>query len=100
MTDYTINGKVVRKIQITLPDGKVVTIIPHDEVVPVDEILLPIRSKPGEFPHDLRPIGQRGIDEVFIVADEQEKDHTVNYAPKGEANPQPLIRIHGERANG
>lgn len=100
MTDYTINGNVVQKIQITLPDGKVVTIIPHDEDVHEDEILLPIRSQSGEFTHDLNIIGRRGIDNVFLAVDEPQKDHIVGYTPKGEGNPQPLIHIHGERANG
>lgn len=100
MTDYTINGNVVREIKITMPDGKVITIIPHDEIVQKEIILFPMRSKSGEFTHDLGIIGRRGIDNVFLVVDEQEKDHTVGYVPKGEGNRQTLIHIHGERASG
>lgn len=98
MTNYTINGDVVQRIEIMV-DGKRITIIPHDFVAEEDIILFPQGGKGGEFTHDMPIIGHREQNNIYLVTGSSE-NHDVNYSPNGEGDPKPLIRIRGERASG
>lgn len=95
MTNFTINGDVAKKIEITLPDGKKVTIEPSSECNGF--ILFPQGGRGGEFTHGMPIIGHRGKDNICLVPPEGDQ---VRYAPGGEGDYQLFIRISGERARG